>query len=120
MDKTAFEESIKFKLKQKNILITFHPVTLENETDKNKIYKAISDFNSIHNINLLEKLLVKVSDCKSYEQLYLFINENELKMMQFLSKVKVQRIPIKNDKKQLFKNINSFDELTELNTNFIQ
>lgn len=48
------------------------------------------------------------------------INENELKMMQFLSKVKVQRIPIENDKKQLFKNINSFDELTELNTNFIQ
>ena len=29
LDRTAFEESIDFKLKKKNVLITYHPVTLE-------------------------------------------------------------------------------------------
>ena len=32
LDRQAFEESIDFKLGQKNILITFHPVTLEKTT----------------------------------------------------------------------------------------
>lgn len=32
LDKEAFEESIGFKLGKKNILVTFHPVTLENST----------------------------------------------------------------------------------------
>lgn len=32
LDKKAFEESIGFKLNKKNILVTFHPVTLENST----------------------------------------------------------------------------------------
>lgn len=31
LDRTAFEESIDFKLKKKNVLITYHPVTLEKE-----------------------------------------------------------------------------------------
>ena len=34
LSKEAFEESIDFKLNKKNILITFHPVTLENSTAK--------------------------------------------------------------------------------------
>jgi len=34
LSKEAFEESIDFKLNKKNILITFHPVTLENATAK--------------------------------------------------------------------------------------
>ena len=48
------------------------------------------------------------------------IDENELKMMLFLTNVNTQRIPIENDKKQFFKNINTLEELNELNTNFIQ
>lgn len=32
LDKEAFEESIDFKLGEKNVLVTFHPVTLENST----------------------------------------------------------------------------------------
>jgi len=34
LSKDKFEESIDFKLNKKNILITFHPVTLENSTAK--------------------------------------------------------------------------------------
>lgn len=47
-------------------------------------------------------------------------DENELKMMRFLSKVKTQQILVDDVKSQFFKNINSLAELNELNTNFIQ
>jgi molybdopterin-guanine dinucleotide biosynthesis protein A len=45
------------------------------------------------------------------------IDKNDLKMMRFISNVKHQLIPITDEKKQLFKNINSVAELNELNTN---
>lgn len=48
------------------------------------------------------------------------IDENDLKMMRFLSKVKTQRILVDDAKSQFFKNINTLEELNELNTNFIQ
>lgn len=48
------------------------------------------------------------------------IDENDLKMMRFLSKVKTQRILVDYVKSQFFKNINSLAELNKLNTNFIQ
>jgi GDP/UDP-N,N'-diacetylbacillosamine 2-epimerase (hydrolysing) len=35
LTKNEFEKSINFKLNKKNILITFHPVTLEKNTSKN-------------------------------------------------------------------------------------
>ena len=37
LTKEEFEKSIKFKLNIKNILVTYHPVTLENKTSKKKI-----------------------------------------------------------------------------------
>jgi molybdopterin-guanine dinucleotide biosynthesis protein A len=45
------------------------------------------------------------------------IDDNDLKMMRFISNVKHQLIPIIDEKKKLFKNINSVAELNELNTN---
>lgn len=48
------------------------------------------------------------------------IDENELKMIRFIASVQHQLIPIANEKKQLFKNINSIAELNELNTNLSQ
>jgi molybdopterin-guanine dinucleotide biosynthesis protein A len=45
------------------------------------------------------------------------IDDNDLKMMRFISNVKHQLIPIPNAKRDLFKNINSVTELNELNTN---
>ena len=46
LNKSEFEKSIHFKLNKKNILITFHPVTLENNTSKlhfKELLKAIND-----------------------------------------------------------------------------
>jgi molybdopterin-guanine dinucleotide biosynthesis protein A len=48
------------------------------------------------------------------------IEDNDLKMMHFISNVKHQLIPITDDKRHLFKNINSVAELNELNTNLSQ
>jgi molybdenum cofactor guanylyltransferase len=46
------------------------------------------------------------------------IAENDLKMMRFLSKIKCQKLKIEKDNSHFFKNINSPEELKELNTNF--
>ena len=43
LSKAKFEESIGFELGKKNILITFHPVTLENQSAK-KQFEAILEF----------------------------------------------------------------------------
>ena len=45
------------------------------------------------------------------------IDDNNLKMMGLLSKVVHQLLPIADEKRNLFKNINSVAELNELNTN---
>jgi len=42
MDKNEFEESINFKLNKKNIVVTFHPVTLENSTAKNQFQNLLN------------------------------------------------------------------------------
>lgn len=48
------------------------------------------------------------------------IDGNDLKMMRFISTVKHQLILITDEKRHLFKNINSVAELNELNTNLSQ
>lgn len=48
------------------------------------------------------------------------IDVSDLKMMRFISNVKHQLIPITDEKRHLFKNINSIAELNELNTNLSQ
>lgn len=45
------------------------------------------------------------------------IDAADLKMMRFISSLKHQLIPIPDEKRHLFKNINSVAELNELNTN---
>ena len=41
LDKNSLERSIEFKLKKINLLITFHPVTLENNTSKNQMNELL-------------------------------------------------------------------------------
>ena len=42
LDREAFEKSIDFKLNKKNILITFHPVTLENNTSEKQFEELLN------------------------------------------------------------------------------
>ena len=51
LSKEEFEKSIDFKLNTKNILVTFHPVTLENATAKEQfgeLLKAIDELEDTH------------------------------------------------------------------------
>ncbi len=53
LNKEDFEKSIDFQLGKKNILITFHPVTLENQSARGQ-FQAILDFlNSLNDTHLI-------------------------------------------------------------------
>ena len=48
LSRSEFEKSINFKLNEKNILITFHPVTLEKNTSKKQFNELL---NAIHELD---------------------------------------------------------------------
>lgn len=53
LTKEAFEESIDFKLREKNFLITFHPVTLENNTAEEQFVNLLAAFDQFPEIGLI-------------------------------------------------------------------
>ena len=53
LDRTKLENSIKFKLGLKNLLITFHPVTLEISTSAQQMGELLSALNKLDNTNLI-------------------------------------------------------------------
>ena len=53
LDRTKLENSIKFKFGSKNLLITFHPVTLENSTSAQQMGELLSALNKLDNTNLI-------------------------------------------------------------------
>ena len=53
LDRTAFEESIDFKLKKKNVLITYHPVTLEKEPPIQTFENILTAVDELGNTGLI-------------------------------------------------------------------
>ncbi len=53
LNKDEFEESINFKLNKKNILVTFHPVTLENSTAKEQFQELLDAIDELENTNII-------------------------------------------------------------------
>jgi len=53
LNKNEFEKSINFKLNKKNILITFHPVTLENNTSKEQFQELLNAINELEDTNII-------------------------------------------------------------------
>jgi len=53
LNKQEFEKSINFKLSQKNILITFHSVTLEELTAKQKFQELLDAVDALENTKLI-------------------------------------------------------------------
>ena len=53
LDRSEFEKSIDFKLNKKNILITFHPVTLENNTSKIQFEALLESICTLENTNFI-------------------------------------------------------------------
>jgi len=53
LTKEEFETSINFKLNKKNILVTFHPVTLENSTAREQFQNLLNAIDTLENTNII-------------------------------------------------------------------
>ena len=53
LTKEEFEEKINFKLNIKNILVTFHPVTLENKTSKKHFQEILNSLDELKDTNII-------------------------------------------------------------------
>ncbi len=53
LNKDEFEKSIDFKLNKKNILVTFHPVTLENSTAKEQFQELLDAIDELEDTNII-------------------------------------------------------------------
>lgn len=53
LSKKAFEKSIKFELNKKNLLVTFHPVTLENKASKVQFQELLKAINELNDTNII-------------------------------------------------------------------
>jgi len=53
LDKNEFEKSINLKLNEKNILVTFHPVTLEYKTAKKQFQELLNAIKGLKNTNII-------------------------------------------------------------------
>ena len=53
LNKDEFEKSIKFKLAKKNILITFHPATLENSSAREQFNELLNALDELEETNLI-------------------------------------------------------------------
>jgi GDP/UDP-N,N'-diacetylbacillosamine 2-epimerase (hydrolysing) len=53
ISKSEFEKSINFKLSKRNLLVTFHPVTLESLTSENQFVNLLSALDKLKDTNLI-------------------------------------------------------------------
>lgn len=53
LSREAFEDSIEFKLGEKNLLITFHPVTLEHATSEQQFRELLDALDSLEDTKLI-------------------------------------------------------------------
>ena len=53
LNKEEFEKSIDFKLNKKNILVTFHPVTLENSTARGQFQELLDAIDELEDTNII-------------------------------------------------------------------
>jgi len=53
LDREALETALEFKLGPRNLLITFHPVTLENDTSANQMTELLAALEALENTHLI-------------------------------------------------------------------
>ncbi|MFW3345767.1 UDP-N-acetylglucosamine 2-epimerase [Aliarcobacter butzleri] len=53
LNKEDFEKSIGFKLNKRNLLVTFHPVTLENNSSKSQFNELLTAFDELTDTNII-------------------------------------------------------------------
>ena len=86
LDKKAFEESIDFKLAKKNILVTFHPVTLEESTAESQFLELLNALDALLNTHLIFTIANSDTDGRIINQMVdEYVAKNKDKSVAFTS-----------------------------------
>lgn len=86
LNKNEFEKSINFKLNKKNILITFHPVTLEKNISKNQFQELLDAIDELVDTNIIFTKANSDIDGKIINQMIdEYVNKNIYKSREFIS-----------------------------------
>ncbi|MDC3064764.1 UDP-N-acetylglucosamine 2-epimerase [bacterium] len=77
LDKNSLEKDIEFKFKKINLLITFHPVTLENNTSKNQMNELLHSLSNLRETGLIFTMPNADTDSKVlFEMIQEFVQKN--------------------------------------------
>lgn len=86
MSKNEFEKSINFELNTKNLLVTFHPVTLEDSTTEQQFKQLLSALDVLENTNLIFTKANSDTDGRIINNLIdEYVNHNPSKSVAFTS-----------------------------------
>ena len=81
-----FEKSIDFKLNSKNILVTFHPVTLESSTAKEQFNELLDAIDELQDTNIIFKKANSDTDGRVINQMIdEYVAKNSHKSVGFIS-----------------------------------
>ena len=86
LNKEEFEKSIDFKLNKKNILVTFHPVTLETGTSKKQFQEILNGIDELKDTNIIFTKANSDTDGRVINQMIdLYVTKNFHKSIGFSS-----------------------------------
>jgi len=86
LSKKELEKSINFNLNKKNILITYHPVTLENNTSHSQFQELLNAINELDDTNIIFTKTNSDLNGKVINQMIdKYIIENKKKAISFIS-----------------------------------
>ncbi|MCG3663356.1 UDP-N-acetylglucosamine 2-epimerase [Aliarcobacter butzleri] len=86
LTKEEFEESIEFKLNKKNILVTFHPVTLENSTAQEQFQELLDVIDELKETNIIFTKANSDTDGRIINQMIdEYVSKNSYKSIGFIS-----------------------------------
>ncbi len=85
LDKNDLENSINFKFKERNLLITFHPVTLENNTSEKQMLELIEALSAFNNTGFIFTMPNADTDGKKISELIRNFSENNKNAIVFNS-----------------------------------
>ncbi|RRS31271.1 MAG: UDP-N-acetylglucosamine 2-epimerase [Epsilonproteobacteria bacterium (ex Lamellibrachia satsuma)] len=86
LTKEEFEKSIDFKLNKKNIIVTFHPVTLENSTAKEQFQNLLDAIDELEDTNIIFTKANSDTDGRIINQMIdAYVAKNSYKSIGFTS-----------------------------------
>lgn len=86
LSREEFEKSIDFRLNKKNILVTFHPVTLENSTAKEQFQELLDAIDELEDTNIIFTKANSDTDGRVINQMIdEYVAKNSHKSIEFAS-----------------------------------